>query len=285
MELAQKSFYSIDSNIKINKKKVEFDGEFGKLDLPLEIASKKVDRLSVKGSLIDELITLESKDKKIKVKIIDDNLDIKLSGIDLLYNSDEKSSSHYNSLKLQAKKSNIIMNNKYKILADTYKIETKKDKTDFELKHKDANIKYTKTEDKEITLDVTDMNDTFVNSFFAKQMVKGGTFSLSASGKDDVISGKMLFNKNRIMNLAILNNLITIVNTTPALINPLLAVPAIFGMVTSDGFNLNGYSVNEGYVDFTYNFETSFLNLMKIHTVGNSVDFDGYASIDLKKLS
>lgn len=53
-------------------------------------------------------------------------------------------------------------------------------------------------------------------------------------------------------------------------------------MVTNDGFNLNGYSVNDGYVDFTYNFENKFLNLIKIHTIGNSVDFDGYVSLDFQ---
>ena len=71
-------------------------------------------------------------------------------------------------------------------------------------------------------------------------------------------------------------------NTSPALINPLLAIPAVFGMVTNGGFNLNGYAVNEGYVDFTYDFDNRILNLLKIHTIGNSVDFDGYATINLK---
>jgi hypothetical protein len=53
-------------------------------------------------------------------------------------------------------------------------------------------------------------------------------------------------------------------------------------MVTNGGFNLNGYAVNEGYVDFTYDFDNRILNLLKIHTIGNSVDFDGYATINLK---
>jgi hypothetical protein len=94
---------------------------------------------------------------------------------------------------------------------------------------------------------------------------------------------KCFFNKNRLLNLTILNNIITLVNTSPALINPLLAIPAVFGMVTNGGFNLNGYAVNEGYIDFTYDFENRILNLIKIHTIGNSVDFEGYATLNLKE--
>lgn len=281
--LPENSFYSIDSIVQMNKKAIFFDGKFGKLDLPLEVNAKKVDTLSIKGSLENGITKLQTKDKKLKLNLNNNNLDIKLNGMDLIYNSNEPSSSKYSSIKVDAKNSNINMNNKHKILANSYKINITEDKTNFDLKYKKATIKYIKAKDETITLNAKNIDDSFVNSFFGKKMVEGGTLSLSASGKDDFISGRMDFNKNNIMNLAILNNLITLVNTTPALINPLLAVPAVFGMVTNDGFNLNGYSVNEGYVEFTYNFENSFLNLTKIHTIGNSVDFDGYATIDLQK--
>ena len=53
-------------------------------------------------------------------------------------------------------------------------------------------------------------------------------------------------------------------------------------MVTEKGFNLSGYKVNEGSVDFTYNIPNRFLNLTKINTIGNSVDFEGYATLDFQ---
>ena len=52
-------------------------------------------------------------------------------------------------------------------------------------------------------------------------------------------------------------------------------------MASSEGFALNGYKVNDGYIDFVYNFETNFLNLNEIVTVGNGIDFEGKMMVDL----
>ena len=280
--LKDNSFYSIDSNIDLIKDDIYFEGSFGKLDIPIKNKDEKLDTLDIKGYSKKDLIKVISKDKKIDLTLINNNeINLKLNDLDLIYdvnNSEEK----YKKIKIDAKNSNIIINDKYKVLSSKYTILSNDKNTLFDLAYLNGKIKYTKDKNKNINLSAKNINDTFVNTFFSKELIKGGTFSLEASGHDKLISGKMLFDKNKLLNLTILNNLITLVNTTPALINPLLAVPAVFGMVTNGGFNLNGYAVNEGYIDFTYDFENRILNLIKIHTVGNSVDFDGYATLNLK---
>ena len=280
--LKDNSFYSIDSNIDIIKDDTFFDGVFGKLDIPIKDHDKKLDSLDIKGYSKKDVVKVVTKDKKIDLTLINKNeINLKLNGLDLIYNiSDENEA--YKKIKIEAKNSNILINDKYKVLADNFTITSHDKKTEFDLAYLNGKIRFTKDIDKSVNISAKEINDTFVNTFFDKEIIKNGTFSLEASGHDKLISGKMLFNKNRLLNLTILNNLITLVNTTPALINPLLAIPAVYGMVTNGGFNLNGYAVNEGYVDFTYDFDNRVLNLIKIHTIGNSVDFDGYATLNLK---
>jgi hypothetical protein len=281
--LKNNTFYSIDSNIDLVKDDVFFDGSFGKLDLPIKEGEKKIDSLDITGYSKKDLVKATTKDKRIDLTLKNnDDLHLKLNGLDLIYNTENSDADKYKKVKIEGKDSNILINSKYKVLADKYTILVSDNNTIFDLNYLNGKIKYKKDANKNINLSAIDINDLFVNTFFNKEIIKGGTFSLNANGKDTFLSGKMLFNKNKILNLNILNNIITLVNTSPALINPLLALPAVYGMVTNGGFNLNGYAVNEGYINFTYDFEKNILNLVKIHTIGNSVDFDGYATINLK---
>ncbi|XPV54752.1 MAG: AsmA-like C-terminal domain-containing protein [Halarcobacter ebronensis] len=64
--------------------------------------------------------------------------------------------------------------------------------------------------------------------------------------------------------------------------NPLLAIPSVVGMATNGGFNINGYRVTDGRVDFSYDFDSKILNMYKIFTKGNGIDFDGDASINFE---
>ena len=176
-----------------------------------------------------------------------------------------------------------MINKKFKVLSTKYDFTIHDDISKFELYHNKTKMDYLKNSEGLIVIGATNVSDVFINSFFQKDFVKGGNLNIEATGKDDVVTGRINFKNNKLKNLKTLNNIIMLVNTTPALVNPLLAIPSIFGMVTSTGFNLNGYRINKGYVDFTYDFNNKFLNMYKINTIGNSVDFDGFATFDFKK--
>ena len=83
--------------------------------------------------------------------------------------------------------------------------------------------------------------------------------------------------------MAIINNLIILVNSSPALINPLLAIPSVLELITQDGFDVNGYKIVEGNIDFIFNLEKNILDLTRVQTKGNSVDFDGFLELDFNK--
>ena len=91
----------------------------------------------------------------------------------------------------------------------------------------------------------------------------------------------MILKDVKIEDLAILNNLLLFINTSPALINPLLAIPSVVGMATTGGFNLTGYRVIDGVLEFDYHQDKKLLDFTRVVTVGNGIDFDGLGTVDL----
>ena len=141
----KESFYSIDSDIRIFKDKVMFDGMFGDLDIPLSKDGKYVTFLDLEGSYENKEINIQSKDNRVKIKIIDEKeLIVDLNDIDLRYDTEEDEQKRFKSLKATATNSNIIINDKFKVLAQNYQFFSNQDKTHFELKYKNAKVTYSK---------------------------------------------------------------------------------------------------------------------------------------------
>ena len=128
------------------------------------------------------------------------------------------------------------------------------------------------------------LNDEFINNIFSKQIVKGGSFVLEANGNINDLNGKLFIKDSNIADLAVLNNLLIFVHSSPALINPLLAIPSVVGMATNSGFNITGYKIVDGSMIFNYSKEKELLEIRKLITTGNGIDFDGYGNIDLNTM-
>ena len=56
-------------------------------------------------------------------------------------------------------------------------------------------------------------------------------------------------------------------------------------MATNSGFNLTAYKVVNGVIEFNYLKEKELLNINKLVTVGNGIDFDGKGKVDLSNLT
>jgi len=74
----------------------------------------------------------------------------------------------------------------------------------------------------------------------------------------------MILKNVKIEDLAILNNLLLFINTSPALINPFLAIPSVLGMASNGGFNLTGYRIIDGVLDFDYHKNKKLLDITKL---------------------
>lgn len=123
---------------------------------------------------------------------------------------------------------------------------------------------------------------TFINRLIKLGKIENGYMDIDVNGDDNYINGQMRFHKNIIKDVPLLTNIITFINTTPALYNPLLAFPALFRLSVS-GFNFNGYLINKGSFDFKYNRYKDLLSLNNIGTSGAMADFKGNLTVDFNK--
>ncbi|MCP4969520.1 MAG: DUF3971 domain-containing protein [Arcobacter sp.] len=271
------------ANINIKDSKINFIGKALDLDLPISKSGKKVQDLILYGTYENQKLDIQTKDSKLKLKynVPNEKISMQLNGYDVLYDTNIEEDKESNiSYFINGINSNIIINNKYIVKSNKYSFIFENYKTDINLTYKNTKFLYQKDYLGNIKVDAKNMNDEFLNSLINKNLIKDGSINLTASGKNSLIKGSADLKNTNIVDLAILNNLLIFINTSPALINPLLAIPSVVGMATSGGFNLNGYKVIEGKVDFEYGLKNKFLNMHKIFTKGNGIDFDGYSTID-----
>ena len=271
------------ANIHIKDSKISFEGEALYLDLPISKKGKRVRNLSASGTYENKVLNIQTKDKKLKLKyeVPKEKITMKLNGYDVLYDTNqEENKESKTSYYIDGVNSNIIINDKYVAKATTYNFVFENYKTDINLKYNNTSFVYHKDFSGHITVEAKNMNDTFLNSLMSKKLIEGGNVNLSAIGREGTIKGTAFLKDNKIVDLAILNNLLILINTSPAIINPLLAIPSVVGMATQDGLSLNGYKVVKGKVDFSYDFNNKFLNMHKINTKGNGIDFDGFTTIN-----
>lgn len=278
--------YSIvKANAKIKNEDIVFDGVVKDLDIPILHKGKKLEVLSVNGSFKKDLLKITTKDKKIKLKYdAKKRLDIDLFGYDLAYNTNANNDNEdIKELDLKAQNSNIIVNDKYKFLANNYEIRVREDSKFFHLAHKKTDITFKEDKNKKVDLLASDVSDEFVNSIFDKQILKGGKLLLLSNGTLDKLDGKVIITDVKIEDLAILNNLLIFIHSSPALVNPLLAIPSVVGMAANKGFSLTSYKVADGVAEFVYDNKKDLLDITKLVTVGNGIDFEGNGKVDIEK--
>jgi len=109
-----------------------------------------------------------------------------------------------------------------------------------------------------------------------KSIMSKGKVNFYVNGYLDNLEGKVLIQKSDIKDLTILNNIMFILETSPALINPLLAIPSLLA-----SNQVGHYRIKDGIIDFAYNHNTKILDVQNLHSSGNGIDFEGKAVINL----
>ena len=286
LKLDNETYKLISANAKISPLSISFNASVDDLLIPLQKDNKKVTKLDVKGTYSKDITKIETLDKKIKLKYTGHNkLDININGYDILVNTkdEDENENKIEDLNIEGLNSNIILNDKFKFLADVYTLRLRDKSKYFHLNYKKTDLTFKESKDKKIDIFANDLNDTFINTIFDKKILSGDNILFLANGSTSSLSGKMILKDVKIEDLAILNNLLLFINTSPALINPLLAIPSVVGMATNGGFNLTGYKVVDGLLEFDYNQDKKLLDIKKLITVGNGIDFEGNGKIDINK--
>jgi hypothetical protein len=275
-----------NAKIQIENKAIDFEADVKNLDLPIRKNNEKVENLSLIGNIKNNITLIQTKEKDLNLELKKDSLSLHVDGYNLYYSKTDNSNDEikYKEIDLKGKNSNIILNDKYKFLADNFEIKVRPDSKFISLNHKETNFTFKESKDKKIDIFSNNMNDEFINSIFDKQVFKGGNVLLHASGDMNNLNGKIIITDANISDLAILNNLLLFIQTSPALINPFLAIPSVVGMATNSGFNLLAYKIVNGNIEFNYSKEKALLDIKKFITVGNGIDFDGSGQVNLNTL-
>jgi hypothetical protein len=281
-----------NAKINIKKDEIAFNAYVVNLDIPLQKDNKKVEELSLEGRYSKNLTTLYTKNKDLILELKKDLTTLKIDGYDVLHstessedeNKDKKEDTR--NIDIVGKNSNILINEKYKFLANNYEISVRTDKSKYvHIQYKKTDITFKQSADEKIDLFSTDINDEFINAIFDKKVFQGGNLLLLANGDINNLNGKLMIKNSNIADLAILSNLLIFIQTSPALINPFLAIPSVVGMATNSGFNLTAYKILDGSIEFNYSKEKELLDIKKLVTVGNGIDFDGKGKVNLNDMT
>uniref|UniRef100_UPI0040487D4C YhdP family protein n=1 Tax=Aliarcobacter sp. TaxID=2321116 RepID=UPI0040487D4C len=280
------SIYEIkNAEVKFNNSEIDFEARVTNLDLPLKKDDKKIEELHIFGKYNNDYTKINTKNNDLILELKKDELKLNLTSYDLYYNINESYKNSYKKIDILGKYSNIFLNNTYKFLADDYEIRIRDNSKFIKLSYKDTDITIKESEDKKLDIFSNAINDEFVNTIFDKKIFEGGKLMLLANGDINNLNGKLIIENSNIKELAILNNLLLFIQTSPALINPFLAIPSVVGMATNDGFNILAYKIVNGTIEFNYNQEKELLDIKKLVTVGNGIDLDGKGSVDLKNMT
>lgn len=283
------------AKVLLKKDQINFDALVSNLDLPLKKADKNVTDLNIMGTYTKDLTTISTRNKDLILQLKDNSTTLKIDGYEIFYNIDDiddkeetakvEAKKDTKNLNIQGKNSNIILNDKYKIIADDFEVMITKESKYVHVKHKKTDITIKESKDKKIDIFSDDVSDEFVNALFAKKIFEGGKLLFLASGDINNLNGKIIIENSNIDDLSIINNLLMFIHTSPALINPLLAIPSVVGMATNQGFNLTAYKIVNGAIEFNYSHDKELIDIKKLVTVGNGIDFDGKGKVNLNDMT
>lgn len=273
----------------------KLDLEFANNNIALEAKIYKhaspIDSKSIYllGFIENDNILLNINNKKMLIDINKNKTQIDIDGINIIKDNiketDENKKVDLDSIfEVNARNSNILLGDNKQILSDKYSFIKHGNDIDFTSSYKDTKIKFY-TKNKISTLKISNANDEFINSFLANNdFISGGSVDINANTQIDnsnIFKGSVKIKDTNFKDFAALNNVITLIQSSSVIANPLLVLPSLFRIVKGD-MTLNGYKVLSGDIKYVYNHKDNFLNLYDIKTKGAEIDFDGEANLDLK---
>ncbi|RLA80989.1 MAG: hypothetical protein DRG78_09990, partial [Epsilonproteobacteria bacterium] len=135
-------------------------------------------------------------------------------------------------------------------------------------------------EGKQIYTKIDNLSSDFLSEILGKEMIDSGYINLLAYGTQCQIKGKGVMENLNIKDAKILNNIFLVINSAPAIINPLLILPNAYRFAT-DKFQLSEYRINKGNFNFDFNRDKNILDIPFMDIEGVHSDFQGEVNLDL----
>ncbi|MDD4330057.1 MAG: AsmA-like C-terminal domain-containing protein [Aliarcobacter sp.] len=278
-------YYLENAKIFIKNSGIDFEADVKDLNLPIKKNNNKIEKLSLVGTLKNHITSIETKNKDLILQLTEDSVFLYAEDYALHYSStDSKKIENIKYKKIDIKGKNLIIfyDEVNKLLADEFVLRIREDSKFVSLDYKQTSVTFRESKDKKIDIFSNNVSDEFINALIGKHIFSGGNLMFYASGYMNDLNGKFIIENSNVEGVTILNNLLLFIQTSPALINPLLAIPAVVGLATNSGFNLLAYNIVDGTIEFNYNKDKELLDVTKLITIGNGIDFDGSGIVDLK---
>ncbi|PUE64553.1 DUF3971 domain-containing protein [Arcobacter lacus] len=281
LNIDNKNYNIKDAMVTVKDENVNFDATIKDLDIPLKKDGKNIEEIQLFGNYKKDDVKIYTKNQDLILFLEKDSLSLYLEEYDIDYSTkDEDTISTYNKIDIIGKNSNILIDNKFEIISDNYELRIRPDDKFAYIKYGDTQVVFKDTNGK-LELYAVDISADFLNKILDKNMFLGGKVHFFATGDINDLHGKVILKNSSVANLSILNNILLFIQTSPAIINPFLAIPSVVGLATNPGFNLLTYKISEGDLEFNYSKDKGLINIVKLNTVGNGIDFEGEGNIDL----
>ncbi|MDX4040230.1 AsmA-like C-terminal domain-containing protein, partial [Aliarcobacter skirrowii] len=287
LDIFSQKFYIKNGEVKIeDDESILFNALVAtpKLPIILHKNKKEVDYFDIKGRYKDDIVDISTINDDLLLNIDKNNYTIFTKEYEIFYNTPNKDKSIEEDsdsklgikLFVSGEDTTFILNNKNRVIATKYELNVDDNRKFIYLENQD--MKFTYSEDKEGYLDIFlyDANSSFINALSDKKILQNGSIDMFASGTMQDLKGELFVKDSLIKDLSLINNILFFVQTSPALINPLFAIPSALNIN-----NIGNYSIQKGRVEFSYSNKTNILDLKNINVIGNGMDFEGNAKIFL----
>ncbi|MFY9081532.1 AsmA-like C-terminal domain-containing protein, partial [Aliarcobacter butzleri] len=281
LNLDNKDYKIKDANVVIENGDINFEATIKDLDIPLKKDGKTLEEIQLIGNYKADDLKIYTKNQDLILFLDKDNLSLYLEEYDVsYYTEDEESITKYKKIDIIGKNSNIVINDEFEIVSDNYELRVRPDNKFAYIKYGDTQVVF-RDKNGKLELYAVDISADFLNKISNRNIFLGGKVHFFATGNINDLHGKVVLKNSSIANLSILNNILLFIQTSPAIINPFLAIPSVVGLATNPGFNLLTYKISDGDLEFNYSKDKGLINIVKLNTVGNGIDFEGKGDIDL----
>ena len=283
----EKISYLLDFNDPISLEIPQFGLKYIKKDSNHNLLIKKLNYILNK---INHITILDDKESRLELfsnndfksfNVVIDDLNVDINST--LFKSDKKEENSfisYPDMNIKIFNSSVVYDKKIRYDTSITKLKSTNNKLFIVSKPKNeqADIKINIFE-KNYFIKANRLSDKFVNKILKKEWFKEGEFEIDLKGDKHNLNGTIKFKKTTIQNMRVLQNLIVFINTTPAIINPILTLPTLFRL-SETGFDMSGYYVKKGHIKFNYDIDKNYTNIILAYTRSKMTDFKAKGYID-----
>ena len=258
---------------------ISINGEIDNLNYPIYNVknNEKIDSLIIEGNIDENGVNIQDLEKNISVNVDSNAIVLDTKNIIVDINELLDSEIPIFAFNDEGGDSNINVNFEgvnaklfdYTIKLDEASLSTNENGLVIDGKKKNgvAKIKY---QNNTIDVEAENLDDDFVNTFFDKNIVSGGSFSVNGKYRDGKFICEIGVLTASVKNMASLQNILTLIDTIPSLVA--FKLP---------GFSASGYEIENAVINM--GIDSEVVALENIDVKGSSVDIEGNGIIDLTK--